>query len=127
MSTFKVRVLKPKETNWFKIEGSNIAEAIQDYHLQEMNYHYSSRISWVTLYEINGEHHHFTRFETEDGQTIISRICESGIWRKGGVDMTDCPRTLEDIAQLLEVDLSLVEGPWIGEESWENARERISL
>jgi len=118
MATFKVRVTQPKETDWVEVEGEDLVAAIQQYHFDQIGFNYR-HIPTVTLWVEGKERQHFTEFETEDGQKLISRICQTGIWRKGGVHAPGRPRSLADVERIFGVEEGHLQGEWIGEEEYQ--------
>jgi hypothetical protein len=116
MATFKVRVTKPRETDWIELEGETIGKAVQEYHFQNVHQNYAD-IPSVGV-SVDKEKQWFTLFETESGEELLSRICTSGIYRAGGVRPSKPPMTLADVAKILGVEESKLTGEWPGEEDY---------
>lgn len=122
MKTFKFRVIAPKKTDWVEVEGTCDVDAVQSYHSERVSAYYDENSIRVTTYNEDGsrgESQSFAKFEMEDGSFLISRICTTGIHRKGGIYRKNWkPTTLADAAKVLGVEEEDLLGPWEMEEDY---------
>jgi hypothetical protein len=122
---FRCRTTAPKHSPWGEVEAETPEDAVQEFHLQQMDrftgfggirHRVEER---GCVYFVN-----FARVEVEGHEAVVTRIFEHGIWRRGGVK----PRnpTLKEIAEKLgwKHDPKDLLGPWEGEETMEEARAR---
>lgn len=114
----KFKYLKPKETDWIESNCSSPIEAIQNHHYD--NYECGYDVIIMVDCDSSGkkEKQGFALVKTEDGQEYISRICSSGLWRKGGVKPPHV-KGLEYVAEILGVEIDRLKGPWESEEQYE--------
>lgn len=116
---YKFKVIKPKQSDWIVAEAETFAEAIQQWHYD----HVGKFDTWIREKEIDGkiqERQHFALFESDSGEQLISRICASGIYRKGGVvPHGNIGDPLAYVARQLDVSRdSFDDGEWKGEEQY---------
>lgn len=114
----KFRAIRPRLTDWIEIEGDTLEAAIQEYHSQNTYIYHGSNVLSVGI-NVSLEKQWFAVFETVDGLELISRICTTGIFRKGGVKPRGAPQTLADVARVLKVKLEDLEDKWYGEEEYQ--------
>lgn len=116
--THRFRVLRPRLTDWLEEEGTSIEDAVQTYHLARCSRTWADNSVGVLLHKEDDkvEQQWFAVFEDENGEELISRICVSGMWRRGGVG----GNTLADVARKLDCELVEFEaaGEWLGEEAF---------
>jgi len=91
---FRIRILKPRITEWEEVEGKDLIDAVQAYHFE-----FLGRLPHVAL-RGEGEDECFSLFDTPDGE-LISRICYSPLRRAGGVRQTGTVLTRDEAAALL--------------------------
>ncbi len=119
MALFKFRVLRPKLTDWVEEEGTCIEDAIQNYHYDRVSQTWADNSVGLMVRNEDGsvkEKQWFAVFEDEGGTEFTSRICVTGMWRKGGIPGRI--RTLGDVAKELGVELSSLEIEWLYEEDY---------
>lgn len=120
MNIFKFRYIKPIQSEWIEEKGSSVEDAIQNHHIKDNN----DKLFGVRIMVKNAgiiEHQSFALVECETGEKLISRICSTGIFRKGGVkDNND----LSFVASKLDVSLDSLMPPW-SEETYEDAKMRL--
>ena len=120
---YRCRVLKPEESEWFRILAHTPEEAANGVHGRESGHRIKS-IPYSVDDEQNGHYKVlFALIEVEGYGSFVSRIYSYGIWRKGGVKPWP-PQKLETIAKALEWEHppeALLEPGWAGEETMEEA------
>ena len=108
MTPFRFRVLRPRLSEWIEREGSSVEDAIQSYHDAHVSFGWVDNSASRLVKNLDGtvkEKQCFALFELEDGSELISRICLTGIWRKGGTQR----RTIADVAKELGVSIASLE------------------
>lgn len=116
---YKFKVIKPKQSNWLEQEAGSFASAIQQWHYDNVG----QFDTWIREKEIDGkiqERQYFALFESDNGEQLVSRICTSGIYRKGGVVPSgNITITWEFIARKLGLPVEFfVDRKWDGEEQY---------
>jgi len=118
---FKFRYKRPTLTEWFECEAESFTDAIQTHH------HDNQRSYDVSITVENGdggrEVQSFAVIEDEKGEEWISRVCNTGLFRKGGVKPYPV-RDLAYVAEKLGVVIDRLQGPWEGEETYDDVRRR---
>src|SRR4030042_4663749 len=86
----KIRILKPKVSDWFEIEGNNFGEVIQEHHYNdELQNNYSFYITPEESRLGRRETIYLREYENEQHEKLISRIFYTGIFRKGNPNLSD--------------------------------------
>lgn len=98
METFKVRALKPTQTDWVNITAESSAAAAQTFHYK-VDPEYRSLCFHHVLPTGGHENVKFALIEVEGHEPVVSRLFCSGIWRKGRRSKQEI--TLNDIASEL--------------------------
>jgi len=112
---YKFRIIKPKMTDWIEQEGTSFADAIQQYHFDNVG------MFDITYAPEGKEEQCFALFESAStGEKLLSRICRSRIRRKGGVESKASKqrKDISYVASQLEVPVEDLTGEWEGEESY---------
>ena len=122
---FKMRMVKPKASPWFDVQGEDRDDAIYNFHAREVDgREYAGYRFRVEEKDKKVHYIYFALVEVEgDAEPLVSRIFSYGIWRSGRVATGP---TIQEIAEKLgwthpPQDLL---GEWDGEETMEEAEVR---
>lgn len=117
---YKVRFLKPIQTEYTEIEAEDYKDAIQDLHVIG-----TAGRSYIFIDERNGRHEkiHLALMECEGFEPLVSRYFSSGIWRRGGIKLNELTKEqqLKNIAAELgwtHDPNDLIEPGWEKEEDY---------
>lgn len=118
MSIYQCRMLLPQELPWRTVEADTPEQAANEYHFGLPRWE-SGKV-WI---ERDGEGTrtdvYFARIEVEGHGSWVSRVYQSGLWRRGGVPVQQ--PTLADLAAAIDWPhdpQELVQPGWDFEEDW---------
>jgi hypothetical protein len=117
---YRFRYIKPEPTRWIECEGENAYDALQNHHLS--NDHLGAKV------DLEKEVASFAKVELESGETVISRVFNSGIRRRGGVKGPMSTWTYEYAAKMLDCRVeALTDNEWVQEEPEYNLNADFDL
>lgn len=114
------RAVRPHISPYFEIEAGTLIEAIQNWHMKSQGT-YDVKIEVTECG--HRESQYFLLVETDLGEQYVSRVCQTGIYRRGGVKIRKIRKKpahdLTWVAIILEVPVEiLTQGTWEGEEQY---------
>lgn len=118
MPEFLCRTSKPKESSWQKVLAANADEAANIFWFEA--HENLPRLSWRGDV---GPYVHFALVEVQGHQSVVARVFETGIFRKGRASTMSLAYLANQLGWAYPPEQLLEEG-WEGEESWEAAETR---